>query len=126
MAASSKPTGVHYALVVFVLISIICGLGWLLAYKGSNSIGDMRRELDAAKNKEADATKLANSLLDDLKKLRDATGLKYEDVGDGTNPATMLGAINMLIKNYSKGAADPTWSGMTVKQDQFLMSVVGE
>jgi len=33
MAASSKPTGVHYALVVFVLISIICGLGWLLAYK---------------------------------------------------------------------------------------------
>ena len=31
MASSSKPTGVHYALVFFVLLSIVSGVGWLLA-----------------------------------------------------------------------------------------------
>ena len=43
-SSSSKPTGVHYALVVFVLISIVCGLGWLLAYKGANSISELERQ----------------------------------------------------------------------------------
>lgn len=51
MAASSKPTGVHVALIIFVLISIACGVGWLLAYKGAGSISDLRKERDDANNK---------------------------------------------------------------------------
>jgi hypothetical protein len=65
MAASSKPTVVHFAIVVLVLISVVCGIGWLLVYKGANSIEDLRREasnlrqqLDAAKKAETMANKL--------------------------------------------------------------------
>lgn len=40
-----KPTTVHYALIFFVLLSIISGMGWLLAYKGTDSIPDLRRQI---------------------------------------------------------------------------------
>ena len=124
MASSSKPTGVHYALVVFVLISIVCGLGWLLAYKGSNSISDLKRDLAAANSKATEQKKLADDYYDSIKRIKDILGTKFEDVGaDGSNPNTVLGAIALLQKNYGKGAADPTLSGMIVKQDAFLMNV---
>jgi hypothetical protein len=62
MAESPKPTGVHCALIVFVLISIANGMGWLLSYKGSNGINELqqevkslRQQLDAAKKREAAA-----------------------------------------------------------------------
>ena len=74
MAASSKPTGVHYALVVFVLISIVCGLGWLLAYKGANSLSDLRREADAAKEKAATAEKTYTQKYDELKRVKEKLG----------------------------------------------------
>jgi len=69
MEEPAKPTAVHYALVVFVLISIINGLYWFLAYNGRDGIidsqrqvSDLRRQvselrlqLDAARDKEATA-----------------------------------------------------------------------
>lgn len=41
----AKPTAVHYALVFFALLSIINGMGWLLAFKGRDSIPDLRRQV---------------------------------------------------------------------------------
>ena len=62
MAASSKPTGLHFAVIFFVLLSITCGMGWLLSYKGANGINELRQEvqslrqqLEAAKKREAAA-----------------------------------------------------------------------
>ena len=62
MASSSKPTGLHFALIVFVMISIVCGTGWLLAYKGANGMNELRQEakslrqqLEEAKKREATA-----------------------------------------------------------------------
>jgi hypothetical protein len=123
MAASSKPTGVHYALVVFVLISIVCGLGWLLAYKGSNSISEMRRDLADAKSKEANAKKISDGYYADITKLKEMLGAKYDDVGDGSNPNTVAGALAKLLRDYSKGGADPTVSGAMVKQDQLVVAL---
>ena len=122
MAASSKPTGVHYALVVFVLISIVCCLGWLLAYKGSNSISDLRRERDDAKDKAEKATRLANSLQDGIKNIRDLLGAKFEDPGDatGSSPASVTGDMAKMIGTYAKGAAEKTYNATLVKQDELL------
>jgi hypothetical protein len=126
MAASSKPTGVHYALMIFVLISIICGLGWLLAYKGANSIGEMRTALDAAKKNEATQKGLADGYYNDIEKIKELLGAKYETVGDGSNPNSVAGAIRKLMQDYNRGGADPTLSGMFVKQDQFIGSTQSE
>jgi hypothetical protein len=121
MAASSKPTGVHYALVVFVLISIVCGLGWLLAYKGANSISDLTRERDAAKKDKETATASFNQKYDEIKRIKDKLGEKYEDVGaDDSNPATVLGSMQQHIKNYGGGVTDPTYNGTIVKLNQAL------
>src|SRR5258708_7313091 len=128
MASSSKPTGVHYALISFVLISIVCGLGWLLAYKGSNSISDMRRDLADAKKKADDQTKLASGYYDDIKKLMELTGAKYENVGDGSNPNSVAGDMLLHIKNYGQavGVVEPTYNGVIVKMSEHLRATMKE
>jgi hypothetical protein len=126
MAASSKPTGVHYALVVFVLISIVCGLGWLLAYKGANSISELRRDLADAKKKEQDSKKLADGYYADISNLKEVLGAKYDDVGDGSNPNTVKGALLKLMRDYGRGVSDPTLSGTMVKQDQLVLALQTE
>ena len=126
MAASSKPTGVHYALVVFVLISIVCGLGWLLAYKGANSISELRRDLAEAKNKEASAKKVSDGYYADLERVKTMLGLKFDDVGDGSNPNSVSGGIAKLLRDFNQGGADPTLSGTMVKQNQLVVALQAE
>src|SRR5579872_1129744 len=121
MAASSKPTGVHYALVVFVLISIVCGLGWLLAYKGANSLSDLRREADAAKDKAQKAETAFNQKYDEIKRIKEKLGAKMEDVGENdSNPNTVLGDMRQHMTNYANGLTDPTYNGLIVKLNQAL------
>jgi|SRR5579872_7068356 len=122
MAASSKPTGVHYALLVFVLISIVCGLGWLLSYKGANSLSESRRELDEAKKKAAtDATAL-NTKFDELKNVKNLLGSKFEEIGDpaNPNPNSVLGDMAQHMKNHNQGGIEPTYNGMIVKLAEAL------
>src|SRR5579859_1268057 len=121
MAAASKPTGVHYALVVFVLISIVCGLGWLLAYKGSNSISDLRRELADAKQKETQAKKDRDGYYNDIANLKKALGINFEEVGEGSNPNSVMGKIDEMKKAFGKGGVDATLSGAMAKQESFLL-----
>src|SRR5580704_10844552 len=98
MAASSKPTGVHYALVVFVLISIVCGLGWLLAYKGANSISELEHKTKDAETKYKTAAALVDEKYGELKRIKEMLGEKFEEVGaDGSNPNTVLGSMQQHI-----------------------------
>src|SRR4029077_13648607 len=100
MASTSKPTGVHYALVVFVLISIVCGLGWLLAYKGANSISELERRAMDEKKKADEQTKIAGALLDDLHRIKDLLNSKFTHVGDPSIPNTVLWDMKQHIKTY--------------------------
>jgi hypothetical protein len=121
MAASSKPTGVHYALVVFVLISIVCGLGWLLAYKGTGSISELEHKTKDAETKYKTAAALVDEKYGELKRIKEMLGEKFEDVGaDGSNPNTVLGSMQQHMKNYGGGVTDPTYNGMIVKLNQAL------
>ena len=108
MASSSKATGVHYALVFFVLATIVCGLGWLLAYKGQGSIGELteqKKKLDG----DAKANKAAfDKTFEELKKLKDLAGTKFEDMGDGTNSNTVSGRIAVIQRQYGGGLASQT------------------
>ncbi|MBI3865589.1 MAG: hypothetical protein HY290_27260 [Planctomycetia bacterium] len=120
MAASSKPTGVHVALIIFVLISIACGVGWLLAYKGSGSISDLRKERDEAKDSDKKAADLLRTRDDDIKRMKDLVGPNYEEIGDGTNPNSFAGEVKKLMADYGQGIVDPTLKGTIIKLHQAM------
>ena len=47
MAITSKPTGIHYAIVICLLTSIVCGLGWIQARRESDRSQEWNRHLTA-------------------------------------------------------------------------------
>jgi len=115
MESSSKPTAVHYALVVFVLISLVCGLGWLLAYKGANSIGELERKARDEQRKADEQTKLASALLDDLHRIKTLLNSNFSEVGDKSTPNTVIWDMQEHIRNYGGGEGADTYNDIIVK-----------
>ena len=119
MAASSKPTGVHAALVIFVLIAIACGVGWVMSYKGAGSISELRKERDDAVSKQKTTETKLREREEDLKRIKDLSGILFEDVGaDASNENTVLGAMKKLMTDYGGGVVDPTLKNTMVKLNQ--------
>jgi hypothetical protein len=124
MASSSKPTGVHYALVFFVLLSIVCGVGWLLAHKGSGSIGELKTANANLTKKANDSDSALKSALDQIEQIKKLLGAKYADVGaDTSNPNTVLGDMFDHIQKFSNGSPQPTYNDTLVKQAEALRDV---
>lgn len=109
-ASSSKPTGVHYALVFSILLTIVCGLGWLLAYKGNGSIGELRAERDKLKKEAADANAALATALDEQKKIKEKLGSNFESVGEEGNPNTVIGDMQSHLKQYGRELAKQTYN----------------
>ncbi|MSR57708.1 MAG: hypothetical protein EXS05_08550 [Planctomycetaceae bacterium] len=121
MASSSKPTGVHYALVVFVLFTIVCGLGWLLAYKGNGSIGELHAQNVSLAKKAGDADTLLKQHIDDIERLKKALGSGFEKVGDDPNiSTTVYGDLMLQMKNFSAGLQSPTLIDLIAKMNEAL------
>src|SRR5262245_32914260 len=126
MASSSKPTGVHYALIVSILISIVLGVFLLLAYKGNGSIGELqakakKAEDDAATWKKAAAT--ASEQMDGLKKL---IGSKYEIGTDDSTVNTVRWELADNIKKYGPGLTSQTINDLLAKLAEELRSTTIE
>jgi hypothetical protein len=116
MASSSKPTGVHYALVFFVLLSIVSGLGWLLAYKGSNSIGELRTQNEKLKKDASSADAGLRKSLDQIALIKKLLGSGFDEVGEDTqNAVSVAGDMALHIKNYGQGVASQTYNDTVVK-----------
>src|SRR5882757_8332442 len=47
MPRSFKPARIHYALLAFVVTSIVCGIGWLHSARERNHHADRLQSLDA-------------------------------------------------------------------------------
>lgn len=120
MAASSKPTGEHYALVVFVLISIICGLGWLLAYRGAGNVGELRAAADAAKKKADNQQQIADGYRNDVRLLKTLMGYPSAEVGEPSEPGTVTWSARNDIRKYSTGASEQTIHDVLTRQGQLL------
>ncbi|MBS0266755.1 MAG: hypothetical protein JSS02_32810 [Planctomycetes bacterium] len=120
MAASSKPTGVHIALIIFVLLTIACGVGWLMAYKGAGSISELKKERDDAKSKLTTAEKQFRDREDDIRNLKTILGSQSEDVGpaDGTQPNSVIGEMKVLKDTFGSGVVDPTLKQTFIKLSQ--------
>lgn len=123
MASSSQPTGVHYALVCFVLSTIVCGLFWLLAYKGNGSIGELTMREAKEKARADAADKDLRTKIDELDRIKKLLGAVYEAVGDENTPNTVVYDINNHIKQYGAGVAQPTYNDTIVKLAEALRNM---
>lgn len=127
MAASSKPTGVHYALVICVLIIIVLGVFTLLAYKGQGSISELKRLADDAVAKQKQSDEQVRKMDAELQRLKELTGWKLETVDDGTNgPQTVVGAILLELKNFGRGLNDGTYTALIAKLDAAIKNAETE
>ena len=96
----------------FVLISIVCGLGWLLAYKGANSLSDLRAQADDGQEQgRRRQRRLADEKYDEIKRIKDLLGTKFEDVGDRRQQSQhrRRATCSSTCENYGKGGRDPTY-----------------
>jgi hypothetical protein len=125
--SSSKPTGVHYALVFFVLLSIVCGVGWLLAYKGSGSIGELRAASDRDRKDKTTAETALRKSLDEMEMVKRKLGATLSEVGsDESNANTVLGHMAGMIARFAPGVAQPTYDDTLVKMSEELRNAVNE
>jgi hypothetical protein len=114
MASSSKPVAVHYALVVFVLISIVCGLGWLLAYKGTNGLAEVERKAREETKRAEEQTRIVRGLQADIQFIKELLNSHYSEIGSESTPGTVLWDIRQHIKTAGGDERD-TYNGIILK-----------
>ena len=105
MATSSKPTGVHVSLIVFVMTTVIFAVMWYM------QLGSTRDNRDAAKKANDTATaeqnarrKLENSLAS-IKKVYGVDPKMDEGQESDANPGTVLGTMNNDVNTLAKTSA---------------------
>jgi hypothetical protein len=114
MAASTKPTAVHFSLVFFVMAALILTIALYLT-------GKEYATAVAAKNKSADDAAAAqnslNKTLDEVAALKKRLGyVDFEAVGAETDstPNTVLGVLNRDMTLYGKEQLQPNAANPTV------------
>ncbi|MFN0052446.1 MAG: hypothetical protein ACKV0T_09650 [Planctomycetales bacterium] len=118
MASSSKPTGVHYALVFFVLAWIVCLTGWIIVGRGT---AELRTQATNATKKATDTDASLKKSLDEIDRIKKKLGSLHPEVGDDdTNANTVVGEMANLIKLHGQGVASPTYNETLVKMAEAL------
>jgi len=111
--AASKPTAVHFSLIFFVMLTLICGV---MAYLNYKDLGEANVKLDQAQKdsqRDGDAVRKLDEELQALKKL---IGNEQEDVGlDNKTENTVIGATEKDIKTHAEVLAEPTIKNTLIK-----------
>ena len=97
-AASNKPGAVHYALIVFVMITVILGI---VTYQYNRSFSDASVEL-ATKAEELSKLKaLVKSGDDQVQVLKKLTGRIFDLIDDNTNPQNVNTVKSAAVKDMN-------------------------
>lgn len=83
-AASNKPGAVHYALIVFVMITVVLGI---VSYMNHREFSDKSASFTEQEAKLSNATKMLKNADDQVQTLKKLTGRNFDLVDDPTNPA---------------------------------------
>ena len=108
MAASSKPTAVHFSLVFFVMTTLILALVCYLVAKESS---DRLARAERAADELATANTALNRALDEMKGMKRLLG--YEDAptvgleGDD-NPDSLRGRLTQALLTYGRDSVQPS------------------
>ncbi|MBC8117765.1 MAG: hypothetical protein H7062_25525, partial [Candidatus Saccharimonas sp.] len=109
-AASNKPGAVHYALIVFVMMSVILGITTYMFHREYSDRAAKITELEA---KAGTQTALIKKYDDDIQALKKKTGRIFEQVEDPSNAAnanTVIGAIVKDLADFGKDLAGTTYA----------------
>lgn len=111
--ASSKPTGVHYALVIFVLLTIVCGVFWILNNKW---LTEAKTEATRAREEQKKATDGLNRLLTQTTELKRILGITLDDLGDDeSNSNTVRGHIRGRLNQQAGDVGATNYEDLLVK-----------
>ena len=115
MASSSKPTGVHFALVFFVMATLILFILWYLGFKEQTTLS---QSLQDATSKAESIENENRRLLDDLQTLRGLLGVELEQVGGpgegGAGANTIYSAVSGMLVNLGQEQVQPSQTAPTV------------
>ena len=103
-AASNKPGAVHYALIVFVMLSVILGI---TTYMFHREYSDRATKITELEGKASSQIQSIKKLDDDVQALKNQTGNKgFEIVLDPTNPDNATSVIGASKSDMSKFGGD--------------------
>lgn len=112
--ASSKPTAVHFSLIVFVMTTLILALVCYLNYKKQTEI---LSQLDAANDKANRAENDRRVAEDDITLLKRKLGYPdFPTIGgeEETNPNTVIGALKRDLAAFGREQVQPSPANPTV------------
>ncbi|RPI89970.1 MAG: hypothetical protein EHM42_02125 [Planctomycetaceae bacterium] len=119
--ASSQPTGVHYALVIFVLLTIVCGVFWILNNKW---LTEAKAEASRAREEQKKATDGMNKLLTQATELKRVLGITLDDIGDDeSNSNTVRGHIRGRLNQQVGDLGATTYEDLLVKLQAAIKNV---
>ncbi len=107
-AAANKPGAVHYALILFVMLSVILGI---TTYMFHRDLSDRNVENGKLTAENQNFNKLQRDLDDQIQSLKKRIGInleKVEDVNNPQNQATVVASLNGEILNAGKDVAGTT------------------
>ncbi|MFN5298696.1 MAG: hypothetical protein ACK5HA_10365 [Planctomycetaceae bacterium] len=121
--ASSKPTGLHYALVILSLLTIVCGVFWILNHKWLNEAKETTQRAQADQKKATDAL---NKMLNNVGELKKVLGITFEEVGDDeSNINTVRGHIRERLKKEAGDLGATTYEDLLIKLQAALKNTTG-
>lgn len=93
MMAASKPTGIHYALIIFVMLTLTFGVMAFMFGKQNTELKALRDQADKKAGELATARTTLDSQLKTLKDLLGHTQDQVVDPGNQDSPSSVVGAL---------------------------------
>jgi hypothetical protein len=98
-AASNKPGAVHYALIIFVMITVILGI---VTYQYNRSFSDASAELATKADELGKQKAVVSSLIDQVQVLKKLTGRSFDVIDNVNDPKDMNTVKSAAIKDMNE------------------------
>ncbi|WP_417397924.1 hypothetical protein [Gimesia chilikensis] len=111
--AASKPTAVHFSLIFFVMLTLICGV---MAYLNYKDLAEANAKLNQAESNARTSDAAVRKLDEELQALKKLIGNEQDEIGlDNKTPNTVIGATEQDIKTHADVLAEPTIKNTLIK-----------
>jgi hypothetical protein len=97
-AASNKPGAVHYALIVFVMITVVLGI---VSYMNHREYSDQAAAMTELTKQVSDSKRLVSARVDEVQALKKTIGYMFDLVDDATNPQNANTVKAAALKNMA-------------------------
>jgi predicted nuclease with TOPRIM domain len=109
-AASNKPGPVHFALISFVILSVVLGI---TTYMFHREYSDRAAKIAELEGKSSSQNQAIKKMDDEVQALKNLTGQKFETVLDPsnpTNPTSVSGAAKKDINDFGQDLSGVTYA----------------